>query len=716
MPIEFRILGPLEISADARFVPLGSPKQTALLGLLLLHADETLSRDRLIEELWGEAPPATVDSALHVYLSRLRRLLESAGAGGALVRERYGYRLRVKAEQLDANRFEHLAGEGSEALAAGKSALAADRLRQALALWRGPALADLQSERFAITAAARLEEERVAALEQRLEADLALDRHRQLIHELKVLVAEHPYRERLRAQLMLALYRSGRQAEALHAYQQARRTLADDLGLEPSQELRQLEQAILRHDATLTREPPAGLNAEPGLLVAPAPPRHPAMRRPAVRYARSSDVNIAYQVVGEGPRDLVLVSGFVSHLQLDWEEPRMAHYLERLASFSRLIRFDKRGTGLSDRPGGLPDLETRMDDVRAVMDAAGSKRAALLGTSEGGPMSVLFAATHPARTTALVLHGAYAKRRDPDDDYPWAPTWDERQEHAGEIERSWGYEADIKRMMPSADEAMAEWWARRAQAAASPGAARDLILMNSQVDIRHVLPTVTVPTLVLHRTGDIDSRVEEGRYIAERIPGARFVELAGDDHVPWVDADQIVDEVEEFLTGTRPPPRADSVLTTLLVTEIAASAQRERELGERHWRQLIDSLHAGVRRELDQFRGREIDTPRDGLLATFDGPARAVRAACAIRDGVRALGLEIRAGIHTGECELVDGAVRGIAVDAVARVVAQAAPGQVLASSTVHDLIAGSGIEFVEAGCAELKGIGVWQLYEAIAA
>jgi pimeloyl-ACP methyl ester carboxylesterase len=315
---------------------------------------------------------------------------------------------------------------------------------------------------------------------------------------------------------MLALYRSGRQAEALRAYQQARRTLADELGLEPSQELKQLEQAMLTQDGTLTSEPPVAPAA------APIAPRTPAGRRPEVHYTRSGDVNIAYQIVGEGPRDLVLVSGFVSHLQLDWEERRLAYFLERLASFSRLIRFDKRGTGLSDRPGGLPDLETRMDDVRAVMDAAGSERAALFGSSEGGPMSVLFAATHPSRTTALVLYGTYAKRRDPDGDYPWAPTWEERQRYAAEIEQSWGWEADMKRMTPSADEAMAEWWARRAQAAASPGAARDLILMNSQVDIRRALPTVTVPTLVLHRTGDIDSRVEEGRYIAERIPGARF--------------------------------------------------------------------------------------------------------------------------------------------------------------------------------------------------
>ena len=439
------------------------------------------------------------------------------------------------------------------------------------------------------------------------------------------------------------------------------------------------------------------------------------MKRGGIAYARSGDVNVAYEVVGDGPIDLVLVSGFVSHLALDWEEPRSARFLDRLASFARLIRFDKRGTGLSDRPGGLPDLETRMDDVRAVMDAAGSKRAALFGYSEGGPMSVLFAATYPSRTTALVLYGTYAKRCGPTDDYPWAATWEERQQYASDIEHSWGCGADMTRMTPSADDAMADWWARRAQAAASPGAARDLILMNSQVDVRHVLPAVTVPTLVLHRTGDIDARLDEGRYIAERIAGARFVELPGDDHAPWMDADQIVDEVEEFLTGTRPVADADRVLATLLFTDIVGSTQRAKDEGDRRWRELLDSHNAIVRRELERFRGREVDTAGDGFFATFDGPARAVRAACTIRDEVRRLGLEIRAGVHTGECELADGAVRGIAVHAAARVAACGQPGQVLVSSTVHDLVVGSGIRFADAGRAELKDIGAWELYEAVA-
>ena len=373
------------------------------------------------------------------------------------------------------------------------------------------------------------------------------------------------------------------------------------------------------------------------------------MAHPETRYARSGGVNIAYQVSGSGSLDLVLVAGFVSHLELDWEEPRSAHFLERLGSFSRLIRFDKRGTGLSDRPGGLPDLETRMDDVRAVMDAAGSERAALFGYSEGGPMSILFAATYPERLRTLVLYGAYAKRRDPDEDYPWAPTRLARASTAAAIEEHWGRESDLGMMAPNADEAMIRWWQARARAAASPGAARDLILMNSEVDVRAVLPAVQAPTLVLHRAGDRDSHAAEGRYIASRIPGARFVELAGDDHVPWIDADQILDEVEEFLTGTRPMPLADRVLATVLFTDIVDSTGRAAGLGDRAWGDLLASHHDAVRRELARFGGREIDTAGDGFLAIFDGPARAVRCASAIATAVEQLGIRIRAGLHTGE-------------------------------------------------------------------
>jgi class 3 adenylate cyclase len=439
--------------------------------------------------------------------------------------------------------------------------------------------------------------------------------------------------------------------------------------------------------------------------------------QPETRYAKSGDVNIAYQVVGDGPRDLVLVPGWVSHLDLDWEEPRYAHFLRRLASFSRLIMFDKRGTGLSDRPGGLPDLETRMDDVRAVMDTVGSERAALFGYSEGGPMCILFAATYPERTSALVVYGSYAKRRDPDADYPWAASWKERQAYADQVERDWGEEADLGTMAPNADDAMVRWWHARARASASPGAAKALVLMNSQIDVRSALSSIAVPTLVLHRTGDRDSRCDEGRYIAERISGARFVELEGDDHAPFLDPDQIVDEVEQFLTGVRRGPESDRVLATVLFTDVVGSTERATELGDRAWRDLLERHHAVVRKELERFRGREVDTAGDGFLATFDGPARAIRCARAIRNGLRDVGLDVRAGLHTGECELLGDKVAGVAVHTGARVAAKAPAGEVLVSSTVKDLVAGSGIEFEERGTHVLKGIpGEWRLYAVVKA
>ena len=436
------------------------------------------------------------------------------------------------------------------------------------------------------------------------------------------------------------------------------------------------------------------------------------MDRPDTRYAKSGDVNVAYQVAGSGPVDLVLVPGFVSHLDIDWDEPRSAGFLERLAGFSRLIRFDKRGTGLSDRPGGLPDLETRMDDVRAVMDAVGSRRAALFGYSEGGPMAMLFAATYPERTSALILYGTYAKRRDPDDDYPWAPTWQQRQADAAEVEQSWGAESHLGAMAPNADAAMVAWWRARGRAAASPGAARDLILMNSQIDVRAVLPAIRTPTLVMHRRGDRDSKVEEGRYIAGHISGARFVEFEGDDHVPWINPDEIVDEVQEFLTGRRPTPDADRILATVLFTDIVGSTERAAALGDRRWGQLLERHHTLVRSQIELFRGRELDTAGDGFLAIFDGPARAIRCARAITQQIRALDLEVRAGLHTGELQEAHGRVHGLAVHIGARVAALARPGEVLVSSTVRDLVAGSGLEFEEQGSHQLKGVpGEWRVF-----
>jgi pimeloyl-ACP methyl ester carboxylesterase len=438
--------------------------------------------------------------------------------------------------------------------------------------------------------------------------------------------------------------------------------------------------------------------------------------QPETRYAQSGDVNIAFQIVGDGPLDLVYVPGWVSHLEYFWQEPNYAAFLRRLASFSRLILFDKRGTGMSDRvpESELPTLEQRMDDVRAVMDTVGSDEAALLGMSEGGPMCLLFAATYPERTRAVIVLGSYA-RRTWAPDHPWAPSEAEQEAFIEEVGRNWGSSVGLAERAPSqiGNEAFSRWWSAYLRMSASPGAAKTFTRMNAQIDIRDVLPLVQVPTLIVHRTGDRAMSVEGSRYMADRIEGARYVELPGEDHLPFLgDQDEILDEVEEFLTGVRRGPEPDRVLATVLFTDIVGSTERASTVGDRRWRELLDAHHVVVRRELERFRGREIDTAGDGFLATFDGPARAIRCAQAVRDGVATLGLAIRAGLHTGECEIHGDAVAGIAVHMGARVAALAGSGEVLVSSTVKDLVAGSGIEFEDRGVHQLKGIpGEWRLY-----
>jgi pimeloyl-ACP methyl ester carboxylesterase len=440
--------------------------------------------------------------------------------------------------------------------------------------------------------------------------------------------------------------------------------------------------------------------------------------RPETRYAKSGDVNIAYQVVGEGPRDLIYVPGWISNVELNWDEPALAHVLERLSSFSRLILFDKRGTGLSDPvpPDRLPTLEERMDDVRAVLDAVDSRETAVFGFSEGGLMSMLFAATYPERTTALVLFGVFAKRSwSPD--YPWAPRPDDRAREIADLERNWSERMDLDDLVPSEDDAFKERLATYFRRSASPGAAVALMRMNTQLDVREVLPTIQAPTLVLHRIGDLDANVEEGRWIASRIPGATFVELPGDAHTLWAgNPDDVIDEIEEFLTGARRGPEPDRVLATVLFTDIVGSTEQATKLGDRRWRELLERHHALVRSSLDRYQGREVDTAGDGFMATFDGPARAIRCASAAVAGVRSLGLQIRAGVHTGECERFGDKVAGLAVHTGARVAGVAGPGEVLVSQTVKDLVAGSGIQFEDRGARELKGIpGEWRLYSVLA-
>lgn len=423
---------------------------------------------------------------------------------------------------------------------------------------------------------------------------------------------------------------------------------------------------------------------------------------PETRYARSGDVHIAYQVIGNGPFDLVFVPGFISHVDHVWDEPRWAGFMERLASFSRLICFDKRGTGLSDRVTAIPTLEERMDDARAVMDAVGSGRAAFLGISEGGPMSLLFAATHPDRTLALILYGSYAL-------FPTAVMSPERlASFMEEVERSWGTGALVPGFAPSLaqDVAFRNWWARFERLGASPSAVKTLMRMNSEIDIRGVLPAIHVPTLIMHRTADLRVNVAAGRYLAEHVAGARYVELSGNDHLFCAgNSERILDEIEEFLTGSRSHSEMERSLATVLFTDIVGSTERAMSLGDRDWRHLLARHHASVRRELARFRGKEIKTTGDGFLATFDGPARAVRCAEAVRDTVRHLGLEVRSGLHTGEIEILPNDVGGIAVHVAARVAQLAAPGEVLTSSVLRDLVAGSGLRFEDRGVHALKGL-----------
>jgi class 3 adenylate cyclase len=440
---------------------------------------------------------------------------------------------------------------------------------------------------------------------------------------------------------------------------------------------------------------------------------------PSTRYVKSDDVHIAYQVIGEGPLDLLFVPGFVSNIETIWQSPEQSAFFRRLASFSRLILFDKRGTGMSDRGSQIFTLEQRMHDVQAILDAVGSKQTALFGISEGGPMSLLYTATYPERTSALVIYGSYAKRS-------WAPDFpfgwkDEQwQRVLDDIEHNWGSPQSLSIAMraPSAagDTYVAERIASYYRAAASPGAAAAIMRMNRDIDVRHILPATRVPTLILHRTAEHVLDVGHARYMAEHIPGAKLVELSGEDHPPWLgDSNAVLGEVEQFLTGKRQAQEPDRVVATVLFADIVGSTERAATLGDKPWRALLEAFYVKVREVLRQYRGREINTAGDGFLAAFDGPARAIRCAGAIRDAVRALKLEVRCGLHTGECELVGKDLAGIAVHTGARVAALAAPGEVLVSQTVRDLVAGSGLSLEDRGIHALKGVpNEWRLFRAV--
>ncbi len=432
--------------------------------------------------------------------------------------------------------------------------------------------------------------------------------------------------------------------------------------------------------------------------------------KPKTKYTKSGEFNIAYQVVGDGPIDMVYIPGWVSNIDMMWTEPRLAAFLKKLTKYSRLILFDKRGTGLSDRMTDFSTFEERMDDIRAVMDAVGTERAVLFGHSEGGTVSALFAATYPERTIALITFGFWAKRKY-SKDYPWAPKDEERQLFYKMIEENYadGEMLGLRSLVPSLadDQQFMDWFAGYLRSGASPGAALNLARMNTEADVTGILSSIQVPTLLLYRTDDRDVHLNEGKYIAKLIPDSELVELQGEDHLFWVgDVFSVLAEIEEFVTGVRPKKVFDRVLSTILFTDIVSSTVHLSKYGDKKWMSILNSHNTIVRAELKRFNGKEIKSTGDGFLATFDGPSRALRCAEAIRDAVKILEMEITAGIHTGECEIYDvGDIGGIAVHIAARVLGKAEPNQILITMTVKYLLVGTGLKFTSIGNVSLKGI-----------
>ncbi len=659
----------MEVRAGERPLAVGGARTRAVLALLLMHANRTVSAEHLADQLWPDLAPDRAAANLQVRLSELRRALRSVGESQRLQTQPPGYILRVAPEELDVLRFEQLVSAGRDSLASGDAELAVRILDQSLALWRGPALADINEVESASSEQARLEEERLGALESRIDALLACGRDHETIAELETLTTNHPLRERFWHQRLLALYRSGRQAEALRAYRELRSTLIELLGIEPGPELRELETQILRQDPTLDYR-----RVRPGRDNGATPQTH---------YVKSGGVHIAYQVLGEGERDLLFVPGLMSHLELAWDDPGTVSFYRRLASLGRLILFDKRDTGLSDRAPRDSPLEERMQDVQAVMNAVSCDRAVVFGYSEGAPMSILFAATYPEKVSSLILGSAFA-RWFPAPDYPCGPGAEVvyAAMHAIATDR-WGQGATIDWFLPSraSSTRTRQALARFERMAISPSAFLRMLRMISEIDVRAALPAIRVPTLVIQRLGDRINPPFYGRYIATHIPGARYFEQPGDHVLRFAQGEELVDlfaEIEEFLATTPPSTQPPRVLTTILIAQPV--------------RDVMTSEHVRA------HRGRLRTSTADSILATFDAPGQAIRCAAAIRADAAAHGIQSRAGIHTGEVSLEGEGINGISVEIAKRISARASASEILVSRTVKDLVVGSGIAFAHRG------------------
>jgi pimeloyl-ACP methyl ester carboxylesterase len=638
-----------------------------------------------------------------------------------------GYRLSVADEAIDEHHFLQLVEQARVQAAARDPRSAAATLREALDLWRGEPLADVQTCVSLEAEAARLSEARLTAIEDRIDADLACGCHHTVACELDALVRTNPLRERLWAQRILALYRCGRHADALRACTLIRNRLAEELGVQLGPTLRALETAVLAQSPALdwtapVESPRSGPTSWTRAIASPGR-RFDATGRPAttsltaipkIRYARTLDgVNLAYQVVGDGPLDLIVVPGYVSHLDT-WWEARAGRLVRRLASFSRLILFDKRGMGLSDRPQ-LVDVEQWVEDTRVVLDAVGSERAAVLGVTAGGLIGILFAATYPERTRALVLYGGFARQLRNEQDYPIGLAAEDVDAHVDYTEARWGSGVGLRLYCPSVSNnpVARELYGRFQRASATPSTASAYLRALARIDVRHALPMVQAPTLVLHASRDRVIPIELARYMAERMTNASFMELDSADHLIWFSdiLDRLTDEIQDFVIAALPNRDIHRVLATVMFIDELDSA---RQAAPTSRRRRPDSARADevTTQIVNRYRGHAVPQRDDGILVTFDGPARAVRCASTIVRELGAAGRVCRVGLHSGECDVAGEDVGGVAVDIARHVADLARPGEVLASQTVRDLVFGSTITFRTRCAGRLPGVpGDWRVY-----
>jgi DNA-binding SARP family transcriptional activator/pimeloyl-ACP methyl ester carboxylesterase len=685
------LLGGFDFAGVGAAVPAFSRKARAMVAYLALQSGHSQSREKLATLLWGVNGETQARMSLRQAVSSVRKAMQASG--GRFLTDGDNLALQLDGLDFDVARFEALA-----------ASTVPEELERALVIYRGDLLDGFGLKEEPFEDWLRVERERlramaVAVLDRLVAHYSAANDAAACVRAATRLLAMEPLREDIHRALMRAYAAQGRINLALKQYEHCRDALQRDLKLQPEPETRHL------YEELRTRR----MAPEASRVTAPATGEQPAfggeLLRPSTHYVKSAGINIAYQVTGDGPIDLIHVPGWVSNLDLAWASPRLAHVHHRLGTFSRLIRMDKRGTGLSDRNVGLPTLEERMEDVRAVLDAVCSKRTVLFGSSEGGPMCMLFAATYPERTAALVLNGAYASGRW-SKDYPWAKTSEQVEEDLGSVEREWGEAADMSNAAPSlmGDTVEKEWFAAYLRNSASPADAIALWRWGTEIDVRDILPAIHVPTLIMQTTGDGWIKREEGRYLATHIEGARYVELAGRDHVIWGEnSDRIVDEIQAFVTGALPAAPGERVLVSVLSVAVGEPASG----GDR-----IERHEEEIRKELLAAGGREIKRSGGRLLAVFQRPTRSIQCAIAIRHRLRQSGLDVRSAVHIGECEERGDDVTGIAIELSSRLLDHARPGEIIASRTVRDLVVGSGLTFEERGEMEASGLpGVLQFF-----